>query len=261
VRLHSIVFVSVALLCTACIFGGWRKPEPIRDGFALSGADGKLIASETAEKFFFAFDTDITDGRGRIPAGESIELLYSSALEKILTGAEDRVEKGYRIWGVVTKYKTENYIFPVYFLPVTEVKRIKPAPSEKSPTVVNAPEDAVKLPEEIVAKLQRRKIIRSDQLKKGLELKQDSILADRIGFIEKDAAGRLEFTLDALGRNIQQVSFALLPCRILEIAEIKQAAELEKPRFKVAGIVTKYKDKYCLLLQRARKVYSHGNFN
>lgn len=260
-KLRSVIFVSLALLCAPPVFADPRKPEPIKDGFALSGTDGKLIASETADKFFFAFDSDITDAQGKIPAGKPIELMYSSALEKILTSAEDHPEKGYRIWGTLTKYKTENFIFAIYFLPVTEVKRLEPAPSEKSPVIVNAPEDAVKLPEEIVAKLQRRKIIRSDQLKKGLELKQDSILADRTGFIEKTADGRLEFTLDALGRNIQRLSFPLLPCGILEIAEMKQAAQLEKPRFKVAGIVTKYKDSHYLLLQRARRVYSHGNFN
>ena len=70
---------------------------------------------------------------------------------------------------------------------------------EDRPTI-SSPNDAVVLPEEIVKKLQARKIIRPKQLEKPLELKSDAILANRSGFIATEkgdknfAAGESSFS-------------------------------------------------------------------
>jgi hypothetical protein len=88
----------------------------------------------------------------------------------------------------------------------------------------------------------------------------DSILADRTAFLVRQPQDRLVFSLDALGRDIQQTSLRLLPCEALELAEQEQSAEPERVRFKIAGIVTKYKGSSYLLLHRATRAYSHGNF-
>lgn len=68
------------------------------------------------------------------------------------------------------------------------------------------------------------------------------------------------FVLDALGRNVRPVSLRLLPCEALELAELAQSVIPEPVRFKIAGIVTKYKGEKYLLLQKATRIYSHGNF-
>ena len=73
--------------------------------------------------------------------------------------------------------------------------------------------------------------------------------------------GRLVFVLDAFGLNVRPVSLRLLPCGVLEMAEQIQAAVPEPVRFKIAGIITKYKGENYLLLQRATRVYSHQNFD
>jgi hypothetical protein len=65
---------------------------------------------------------------------------------------------------------------------------------------------------------------------------------------------------DALGRNVQRLSFRLLPCEILELTERMQSADLEPLRFKIAGILTTYGDERYLLLQKATRTYNHGNF-
>jgi len=93
------------------------------------------------------------------------------------------------------------------------------------------------------------------------ELKRDSILADRTAFLSKKDDGQLVFVLDALGRNVRPVSLWLLPCEVLELAEYRQSAEPEPVRFKIAGIVTKYKGENYLLLQKATRIYSHQNFD
>ncbi|MBA7626561.1 hypothetical protein ES703_34013 [subsurface metagenome] len=91
-------------------------------------------------------------------------------------------------------------------------------------------------------------------------MKQDSILADRTGFVVRQGDSRLVFVFDALGRNVQQISLRLLPCQALESAEHRQSAEVDPLRFKIAGILTKYKGNHYLLLERTIRVYSHGNF-
>ena len=167
-------------------------------------------------------------------------------------------------------------------MPISEAEQSQSQTSQesqqtKSKLTINEPNDALTIPQEIIAKLARRRIVHPEQLRKGLELKTDYILADRTGFISSLVARRssLEkentiydirstiydiFVFDALGRNAQEVSLRLLPCWALEGAGRQQSAELDPLRFKVAGIVTEYKGEYYLLLQRAIRVYSHGNF-
>jgi len=97
----------------------------------------------------------------------------------------------------------------------------------------------------------------------------DAIIVNRTGFISSSGMrdsyryGKKQqygFIFDALGRKIPKKSFRLLPCEALELAEQKQSLELETLKFRIAGIVTKYKDQNYLLLQKATKVYSYGNF-
>ena len=130
---------------------------------------------------------------------------------------------------------------------------------ETRPTI-NEPNDVLAIPKEIIEKLKPRRIVRTAQLRKGLELKQDFILADRTGFIAKQGDSGLVFVFDALGRNVRQASFGLLPCQALERAQRTQSVETEPLRFKIAGILTEYRGDYYLLLQRAIQVYSHENF-
>jgi hypothetical protein len=185
-------------------------------------------------------------------------------LEKLAADMEKRPNTDYRLWARVTKYRNENFIFPIYFLPLSKPEQPKPTePNEPQPQqpelTINEPNDELAIPEEIIARLSTRKILRTEQLRPGLELKQDSIIANRTGFI-RDSGPDATFVLDALGRNVQQLSFRLLPCQVLELAQQKQAAGPDPIRFKIAAIVTKYKDQHHLLLQRATRIYSHQNF-
>ena len=279
---NFIISILAVLLVSPFVFEGHanalRKPKPLGDGFTLSGIDGKLISADGSEdskdqcvslgiprRWFFEFDSDIRDGKGFVKAGAAMELLPSTVLEKITADANGSSDGLYRLWGTVTRYKYKNFIFPNYFLPLSEIKPSQLPTSQESqqqeirPTI-NEPNDELPMPQGIIEKIKTRKIIRTEQLKKGLELKQDSILADRTGFIVKQNDGQLIFTLDAVGWNVPKISFRLLPCEALERACRKQSDELERVRFNAAGIVTKYKGSYYLLLQRATRVYSYGNF-
>jgi hypothetical protein len=262
------ISILAFLSCTALCAGAARQTPPakpqVRDGFGLTGVDGKL--SSTDGKWFFEFDSEVSDDMGQIGAGSIIELLPSTALEKITADAQKRAEANYRLWGNVTKYRDRNFIFPIYFLPISAADgQIKPEGSstsqqQKAKIAINEPNDVLAIPEEIVGKLKTRRILRHEELKQGLQLKQDSILADRTALLDKQAGDEPVLVLDALGRNIPQVSLRLLPCEVLERAQGEQSAEADPVRFKIAGILTQYKGEYYLLLQKAIQAYSHENF-
>ncbi len=265
-----LVLALIAPACNAATAAGLKKkPRLIRDGFVLDGLDGTLTGPDSNDSWSFEFDSDITDEfKNKITVGHKVELLPSAVLEKMAATAKNRPGSSYKLWGKITRYRDKNFIFPIYFLPLSKAKALQSATPKKTPRktttpALNDPNDAVAIPQELVKKLSKRQIIRDEQLQqmgKGLELKQDSILADRTGFIDHRSDGKSIFVLDALGRNIPKISFQLLPCLTLQIAQQKQERQLERLRIKAAGIVTRYKGKNYLLLQRARRIYSHGNF-
>jgi hypothetical protein len=225
-----------------------------------------------------------------------LELLPSSALEKMTADKKMRKTAAFRLWDSrVTKYRGRNFIFPNFFLPLGKAK--KPPQKQDSPTdtvsepeprrelAVDDPNDVLAMPREIIEKLRARRekttiskqpIADSNEI--SVEESQlateeeklpdaqrytrsfDSVFLDRTALLVKEDESRFIFVPDALGRNVQKLSLHLLPCAALELTELKQADEPDKVRFKIAGIMTKYKGKNYLLLEKATRTYSHGNF-
>ncbi|MDH4238619.1 MAG: hypothetical protein OEW48_03550 [Phycisphaerae bacterium] len=263
------------------------------DGSVLTGVDGRLVIHDSneakrnsaSERWFFEFDSDFSDGAGLVKAGTRLELLPSSVLERMIADANNAPDASYKLGGSLTQYRGKNFIFPTYFLPLAKTKMPKLPASQKSPQQesrpkINEPNDVVKIPKELLDKLpDRKKTIdhttrpeNSEEIKTGpgpqkkSEKRQDSILADRSGFIRGSSYGtqdswrKVSFVLDALGRKEPKTSLHLLPCQALEQAQLSQAAAPDTLRLKIAGIVTKFKGKKYLLLQRSTCLYSHGNF-
>ncbi len=252
------------------------KSEQVSDSNAPLGRGPNLVSSESG--WFYEFAADVNDLRVKASAGTTLKLLPSSTLEKLIADVNERSASTYRLSGWVTKYKGRNFIFPNHFLPVsTIIKRqlqtdqepeedIQSTPEKESEQpVVSEPNDLLAMPKEIMERLKAGRVVRPPTPRrtpktKKIVLEQDSILADRSAFLVKKKDGQLVFVLDALGRNVRPVSLKLLPCEALELAELTQSAIPEPVRFKIAGIVTKYKGEKYLLLQRATRIYSHGNF-
>jgi hypothetical protein len=271
------------------------KPRqmPLRDGFALMGIDGRLVTRDSNEnsressfeRWPFQFDSDVSDGRGIVKAGASLEILPSSVLEKMIADANKESNANYRLWGRVTQYRGKNFIFPNYFLPLADTKEpnlptLQKSPQQENRPKINEPNDVLTIPKELIEKLpDRKKRIdhrtreqnsdknRTDSGDKTKsKLKQDFFLAERCGFIRESGQEtakswrQVSFVPDAIGRTEAKTSLRLLPCAALEQAQRKQSAAPEALRFKATGIVTKFKGNDYLLLQRATRVYSHGNF-
>lgn len=312
----SVFVFFISVLPTALgLRAANNRQIPLRDGFALTGIDGRLVIQDSNEnsressfdRWSFEFDSDVSDGKGLVKAGASLEILPSSVLERMIADANKdsnaspvrsktsetttipskQISNGasYRLWGRVTQYKGNNFIFPTYFLPLAKVKQTELPTSQKSiqqesRPKINEPNDVLTIPKELIEKLPDRKkridhrTREQNSEKKGTEsgdkrkseLKQDYILADKCGFIRESRQEtqktwrQVSFVPDAIGRTEPKTSFRLLPCQALEQAQRNQSAAPEALRFKAAGIVTKFKGKDYLLLQRATRVYSHGNF-
>jgi hypothetical protein len=298
--------IAISAFLAACVMlCSWSVPTasgpqntgqaPLNDGSLLTGVDGKLSSSDGNYVWFFLFISDVNDGKARVGANTSLQLLPSSTLEKMTADMKERLGEDYRIWARVTKYKGRNFLFPVYFLPLSKVKdsalatptdanstdasqmtQVKPKPA------VNDPNGTLAIPKAIIDRLSDRPTVYrrqpeepNSQDQNHQSIKQDYVVADRTGFISAGLPSpirltyggltlpRTEFVLDGLGLTVQQTSFRLLPCQVLEQAEQQSAIgglRSDQIRLKIAGIITEYKgDKY-MLLQRATRVYSHGNF-
>lgn len=201
----------------------------------------------------------------------------------------------------VTKYKGKNFIFPRYFLPLREpedasqkgkeekretegrpqTKDLGPPSSEPNTLeiAIDEPNDVLTVPPEIIERFKERRkrpttislrqIMDSNEVPAGEVLSEtplyrrgtDSVFVDRTGFLVQQDDGGFVFTPDGLGRNVQRLSPRLLPGEILELTERLRSAEIERLRFKVAGVLTTYKDEKYLLLQKATRTYSYGNFS
>jgi len=232
------------------------------DGFILRGAEGKLVSSDANEGWGFELYFAVKRDKDILKAGTNLKLLPSSTLERMLADANDRPSAGYRLWARVTKYKDRNFIFPEYFLLLSDVKQPQPIisePNDSSQRRLAEPEqDELAIPKQILEKLESRRTVPRRLIGQQTAIKQNYVLANRTGFIRD--SGHVVFVFNAFGRSIQQTSLRLLPCQALELAEQEQSAEPDPIRFKIAGIVAEYKGQCFLLLQQATRVYSHDNF-
>lgn len=263
---------------------------PLRDGSTYNGIEGTLTKDRDQDKWFFTADVDVSDTRGVVKAGQPVEMLPASTLDRIIENAEDKSEINIKLWARVTRYcnrnmlldklpsrkfinrkvehKTEldkkflaenlynkNYLFAMYFIPMT--KQIEP---EVKPTKETKPKGDSIIPEDILKQLRPKKIVNLAKLKEAMDAKIDVVLANRSGFVIIDDEKKV-FNVDGLGRKVDDLSFELLDCEALESTEKDLFAKpTVRQRFKVSGIITTYKGKHYMLLQRTARTYSHGNF-
>jgi len=234
-------------------FGQSHRQIALQDGLMLDGIDGKISSGNGL--WYFSLFESLTDGKGSLNANAPVQILPSSMLEK-LAGAVSDENKNFRIWGKFTKYQNRNFIYLSYFIPVTETNQ--PPSAEEEPDYADPNEEKI-IPDDVLTMLRPQRTINLAELKKPLSTGSDGIIADRTGFLKKTQDG-FYFNFDAIGRNIDSLSLPLLNCEVLEDIAKQQSLSAKPLRFKISAIVTGYKGKNYMLLQRATRAYSHGNF-
>ncbi len=250
-RIAAVILVLFSSVAVAAI---GKSPPPrqvaLRDGFVIDGLDGKVSAQH--DNWYFAVFEPLTDGQGVLAAGSGVRILPSSMLVK-LAAAVSAESRDFRIWGKFTKYRNKNFIYLSYFLPVAEVNQL-----DVEPAIADANEEKI-IPDDVLALLRPKRTINLAELRKPLSTESDAIIADRTGFLRKDA-NDFYFDFDAIGRNIDSLSLPLLKCEALEVMAEQQSVSTIPMRFQISAIVTNYKGKNYMLLQRATRTYGHGNF-
>jgi hypothetical protein len=251
-------------------------PTVLSEGTILKSVDGTILQADSNDVWHFEVTEDVNEVDLQLAAGTRFRLLPSMTLGDLLIDANDRVAPRYRLTGQLTEYRETNYLLPGYYLPLSKLKDAnEPGGLESLPDLTgtsagaaNEPTGAaMTIPPEILERLRDRRAIRGPQRRApggtGVTTTgprvPNHVLVDAVGFIERHE-GRLVFVPDALGRNVSDLRYELLPCRALEQTERRLAAAPERMRLQVAGVVTTYQGKKHLLLQRAIRVYDHGNF-
>jgi hypothetical protein len=245
----QLLFLSV---CTCLGQSPKQKLTPVRDGFVLDGVDGK-ITLENGQWYFTVFEP-LMDGKGTLKPQTAVAILPSSTLEK-LSSVVTPEKNSYRIWGKLTKYENVNFVYLSYFLPVAEVKEPEQLDEDEDSNDVNEPQI---IPEDALLLLKPKRIISLAELKKPEGVGADGVLIDRTGFLKKTKDGYY-FGFDAMGRNINLLQLPLLQCQELENIAIEQKATSTPLRYNISAIVTRYKGRNYLLLQRAARAYNYGN--
>lgn len=182
---------------------------------------------------------------------------------------------------------TRNYIFPLNFIPITTIKEkvtnVMPGTGEekkpydpksiipqeaknlletkKKPgkVVQDMTESDSIIPEDVMKKFKLKRVENLAKWKKNTMVLKDASLTNRTGFITQGEGYKI-FTIDAMGRNVDDAAFRLLPCETLQRAEKVIVTSPGRNRYKISGTITVFKGEYYMLLQRTVKTYNHGNF-
>jgi hypothetical protein len=241
------------------------KPLVLVEGYVFNGETGLLKFSKEDNKWVFVIDDKQTDGRAIVEAGKPLELIISSMLEKMTANMDKNSTAAIKLWAKVTKYDDKNYLFPWYFIPMTNLPgEQQTQDSDQQQETAQQQEDEEEeddsiLPADVMKLLKPKRVVNLAKLREVVAAEGNAMLAERTGFIiEKD--GKKIIQIDSLGRNVDEMSFKLLPCEVLEWSEYKMGRYFNPLRFRIAGVVTMYQGEYYMLLERATRAYNHGNF-
>jgi hypothetical protein len=268
------------LVSSACLGAQPGVHKLLPEGTVLNAVDGKLSHVEINDVWLFELSEDVNNVSGRIAAGAKLEVLPSAMLELLIADVNDREAPAYRLSAMVTQHNGRNYLFPTYYLPLSKLKGTEAAtPQDQRPQMpaevtVGDKSPDLTIPPEVIEQLKNRRPARGPQ-REDREPPDSTTAQKSLGRMLINRVGRITagpdspaapgqrpvFAPYALGWNIGKTSYVLLPCRALEQAQQMQAASPDPIRFNVAGLVTEFRGRQYLLLQRAIRAYSYGNFD
>ena len=267
--MKSAYIFLLGLLLAASILGAAEKTPPlvaVEEGVFFDGIEGLLKKAPKTDGWQFTPDEPIViTEKITVPAGTVLDMLPCSVLEQMTTLAGEENQLRIELSALFTNYKHKNHLFSVFFLPIKD--GIEPPEQPAEPDLnetEKAESDEPQEPESIIPTeiLKQIKANKAPDLKKFQQIAEvtgDIHLIGRAGFLSK-TNGSYTFSPDAFGQNIDSKQFMLLPNTMLATAEKEMAREPGKERYNVSGLVTVYKEKTYMLLRRANRTYTHGNF-
>lgn len=260
--------VCILMLLVAASAFAADKPEKkpvagplVEEGSFIDGVEGLLQKKADTDEWYFVPDEaiEITD-KVTVPAGTQLKMLPCSVLEQMTGLAGEKKQLRVELSALFTRYKHDNYLFSVFFLPIKDADAAPQPDAETDDAEKTEPEEPDSIiPSEILKQIKENKAPDLKTFQQIAEVTGDIHLIGRAGFLSKHD-GRYTFSPDAFGRNIDSKQFLLLGNSMLARAERQMAREPGRERYNVSGLVTEYKGKTYMLLRRASRTYTHGNF-
>lgn len=238
----------------------------IEEGFFLEGAEGLLVKDPTVDAWSFIPDEAIKITKTKtFPAGQQLPMLPCSVLEQMARMAEKEEQLRVQLWALCTQYKQMNYLFSVFFLPVNEGTSSSQSPDEPKeaggsddvPGSAQTSESVI--PSDILSQIRQSKTPDLQKFEQIAQVSGDMNLIDRAGYLIEQNRVRI-FQPDGFGMNVNRNQYSLLPNQMRSDAEKEMAKTPGRQRFTVSGLVTTYKGQTYILLRRAVRTYTNGNF-
>jgi hypothetical protein len=262
-RRRQVILAAVGVAAWCGLAASQTSPGVLPDGSPLKGVEGRL--SKSGDRWLFELGTAVRQGPTLLDRGPTLEVLPSAVLEALVAGPPDRV----RLSGQVQTYRGRNYVFVTSFAPLAAADAntapLPPPGPARDPNQASGPPpggkaDPLAIPESIQKKLAAYQATRQRSAKPApVAAAIPQVVVDEVGLIVHGQE-RTFFVTDSLGQNAMPRVFDLLPCGTLESMEHVQSQAAEPVRFRVAGLVTEYQGRSCLLLHRAVREHDYGNF-
>lgn len=261
-----VYLLLLGSLMATCVVGAEEEPvivAPIEEGAFVDGVEGQVEKEAKTGTWHFVPDgpIKITDAIS-MPAKKPLEMLPCSVLDQMATMAGKEETLRVRLWGMFTLYEHTPYLFGVYFLPIegaTETPEPEDPPKEEEETKELPQERDSIIPIELLNQMKENKAPDLVKFQQVAKVTGDMNLVGRSGYLSQKNGVPL-FKPDALGRNLGKKKFVLLPNNMLSTAMHELTLTPGKKRYNVSGLVTEYKGEKYLLLRRAERTYTHGNF-
>ncbi|MCI0499121.1 MAG: hypothetical protein L0Y36_05515 [Planctomycetales bacterium] len=273
--MKKAVYAILILAMGTAVFGSdapkdvEKKPSvgsvaAIDDGFFVDGIEGWLKKGPDGQTWHFAPDKPIEAGDNKIvAAGIPLVLLPCAVREQMITLAGQENQLYVRLWAMFTQYKHTNYLYSVYFLPIREdaaapQTEANPPSGTESPKQETSEEESI-IPSHLLAQI---KSTRTPDLKKFQQIAQvtgDINLIGRTGYIVEEN-GTCIFRPDGFGMKVDGQQLLLLPNEARQTAEKRLFPSAGRARYNVSGLITTCGGRTYLLLRRATRTFTHGNF-
>jgi hypothetical protein len=263
--MKTIIYFICMTIPAGALFGAAKPAEEgaeirMEEGFFLDGTEGTLEKNTTGDGWIFrSLEKIALTKKKDYPAGQALPMLPSGVLEQMTRLASDEGTLHVRLWAMATLYKHTNHLYAVFFLPLKETEApSEPAPVESEKAAPPTTEDSI-IPMEILKQI---KASTSPDLKKFQQVAEvtgDINLIGRTGYLQDSGRQKL-FSPDAFGLKMDLRQFVLLPGAALEEAEKEMNKAPGRQRYTVSGLVTTYQGQTYILLRRAERTYTHGNF-
>ncbi|MBL7215435.1 MAG: hypothetical protein ISS71_07130 [Phycisphaerae bacterium] len=258
--------VVLAAVVSLLSFASAAKPI-IEEGFLLDGVAGIVRKVDKVDVWNFIPEADIIAGEKTWAAESPLSLLPCSVLEQITGLAGDDNEIHVRLWGLFTEYNQNNYLYSIYFLPIQEDVELKPAKPDIQETQndnTETTEESVEeeesiIPAEILEQIRTNKAPDLKKFQQVAVVTGDVNLIGRTGYLKQRDKVKF-FQPDAFGQNVNLHQYLLLPCNAFEAAERQMQKTPGRQRYNISGLVTSYKGRNYILLRRAVRTYTNGNF-